>query len=73
MGKSVPFRLTRGELMLALISATFAGQAGAASGRVDFATGGATMACGCTIGGSGAELTQPAVSSTSSMAVRRIN
>jgi hypothetical protein len=37
------------------------------------ATGGATMACGCTIGGSGAELTQPAVSSTSSMAVRRIN
>lgn len=38
------FRLNRSGLLLALISAAFAGQAGAAAGRVDFALGGATVA-----------------------------
>ena len=38
-----PFQLKRSSLLLALISAAFAGQAGAAAGRVDFAIGGATV------------------------------
>jgi hypothetical protein len=43
VGKSAPFRLTRNELLLAVVSAAFAGEAGAAAGRVDFTTGGATV------------------------------
>lgn len=43
MAHSVPFRLNRSGLLLALVSATFAGQAGAAAGRVEFAIGGATV------------------------------
>lgn len=38
-----PFHLNRSSLLLALISAAFAGQAGAAAGRVDFTVGGATV------------------------------
>jgi hypothetical protein len=44
MPNPTPFRLNRSGLLLALISAAFAGQAGAAAGRVDFALGGATVA-----------------------------
>lgn len=43
MRHSAPFRLRRGSLLLALISAAFAGQAGAAAGRVEFALGSATV------------------------------
>jgi hypothetical protein len=38
------FRLSRSGLLLALVSAAFAGPAGAAAGRVDFASGGVTVA-----------------------------
>lgn len=38
-----PFHLNRSGVLLALISAAFAGQAGAAAGRVDFTVGGATV------------------------------
>jgi hypothetical protein len=44
MGKSLPFRLNRSGMLLALISAGFAGEAAAAAGRVDFATSGVTVA-----------------------------
>jgi len=40
MKSSIPFRLSRGGMLLALISAGFAAEAGAAAGRVDFATSG---------------------------------
>lgn len=43
MARSTPFRLNRSGLLLALVSAAFAGQAGASAGRVDFAIGGATL------------------------------
>jgi FecR-like protein len=43
MERTAPFRLNRSGLVLALISAAFAGQAGAAAGRVEFAVGGATV------------------------------
>lgn len=43
MARSVPFRLNRSGVLLALLSAAFAGQAGASAGRVDFAIGGATL------------------------------
>ena len=43
MAHSAAFRLNRSGLLLALISAAFAGQAGAAAGRVDFAMGNATV------------------------------
>ena len=42
MDKNIPFRLNRSSLILALISAGFAGQAGAVAGRVEFSIGGAT-------------------------------
>ena len=44
MGKSIPFRRSRSGLVLALVSAAFAGEAGAAAGRVEFTIGGATIA-----------------------------
>jgi hypothetical protein len=44
MRSSLPFRLNRSSMLLALISAGFAGGASAAAGRVDFTTGGATVA-----------------------------
>jgi hypothetical protein len=44
MQRSVPFRLNRSGVLLALISAGFAGEAGAAAGRVDFTTSGVTVA-----------------------------
>lgn len=44
MSRSAPFRLNRSGLLLALISAGFAGSAGAAAGRVDFTTAGVTVA-----------------------------
>jgi hypothetical protein len=44
MARSVPFRLNRGGVLLALVSAALAGQAAASTaGRVDFAFGGATL------------------------------
>jgi hypothetical protein len=43
MPNHVPFRLNRSGLLLALVSAAFAGQAGAAAGRVDFAIGRTTV------------------------------
>jgi len=43
MPSSTPFRLNRTGLLLALISTAFAGQAGAAAGRVEFAMGPATV------------------------------
>ena len=43
MGHNAPYRLNRSSLLLALISAAFAGQAGAAAGRVEFALGSATV------------------------------
>jgi hypothetical protein len=44
MQNSVPFRLNRSGVLLALISAGFAGEAAAAAGRVDFTTSGVTVA-----------------------------
>jgi len=44
MAHSAAFRLNRSGLLLALISAAFAGQAGAAAGRVEFAVGDVTVA-----------------------------
>lgn len=43
MARSATFRLNRSGLLLALISAAFAGQAGAAAGRVEFTAGDATV------------------------------
>lgn len=43
MARSAPFRLHRNSVLLALISAAFAGQAVAAAGRVEFAVGSATV------------------------------
>jgi len=43
MPRATPFRLNRTGLLLALISTAFAGQAGAAAGRVEFAVGPATV------------------------------
>jgi hypothetical protein len=44
MSGSAPFRLNRSGMLLALISAAFAGEAGAAAGKVDFATEGVVVA-----------------------------
>ena len=44
MSGSLPFRLNRSGMLLALISTAFAGEAGAAAGRVDFTTAGVTVA-----------------------------
>jgi hypothetical protein len=44
MQARIPFRLNRSGLLLALISAGFAGGAGAAAGKVDFVTSGVTVA-----------------------------
>jgi len=44
MSGSAPFRLNRSGVLLALISAGFAGEAAAAAGRVDFTTSGVTVA-----------------------------
>jgi hypothetical protein len=44
MPRPLPFRLNRSGVLLALISAGFAGEAAAAAGRVDFTTGGVTVA-----------------------------
>jgi hypothetical protein len=44
MSGSVPFRLNRSGVLLALISTAFAGEAGAAAARVDFTTAGVTVA-----------------------------
>lgn len=44
MEGSAPFSLNRSGVLLALISAGFAGEAAAAAGRVDFATPGVTVA-----------------------------
>ena len=41
MRTPIPFRLNRGGFILALVSAGFAGPAGAVAGRVEFVTGGA--------------------------------
>ncbi len=43
MKHSAPFRLNRNGLLLALVSAAFAGEAGAAAGRVDFTVGSASV------------------------------
>jgi len=43
MRQTAPFRLNRSGLMLALISAAFAGEAGAAAGRAEFTIGGVTV------------------------------
>ena len=43
MPNATKFRMNRSSLLLALISAAFAGQAQAAAGRVEFAVGGATL------------------------------
>jgi hypothetical protein len=43
MRYTVPFRLNRSGLMLALVSAAFAGQANAAAGRTEFSIGGVTV------------------------------
>jgi len=43
MPNSTSFRLNRSGLLLALVSAAFAGQAGAAAGRVEFALGAANV------------------------------
>ncbi len=43
MPRATPFRLNRTGLLLALISAAFAGQAGATAGRVEFAIGPTTV------------------------------
>ena len=44
MSKRTPFQFARHRLLLALVSAAFCGQALAAAGRVDFTSGGATVA-----------------------------
>src|SRR4249920_2627325 len=44
MPGSAPFRLNRSGMLLALIAAGFAGEAGAAAGRVDLVTTGVTVA-----------------------------
>ena len=44
MGDSAPFRLNRSGVLLALVSAAFAGQAAAAAGRAEFTIGGVTVA-----------------------------
>src|SRR6478752_8256013 len=44
MPGSAPFRLNRSGMLLALITAGFASQAGAAAARVDFTTTGVTVA-----------------------------
>jgi hypothetical protein len=44
MRGSLPFRLNRSGFLLTLISAAFAGEAGAAAARVDFTTAGVTVA-----------------------------
>ena len=44
MSRSAPFRLNRSGMMLALVSAAFAGEAGAAAGRTEFTIGGVTIA-----------------------------
>lgn len=41
MSRPIPFRLNRGGFILALVSAGFAGPAGAVAGRVEFVSGGA--------------------------------
>src|SRR5688572_24174973 len=46
MKRSVPFRLNRSGIMLAIVSAAFAGEAGAAAGRAEFTIGGVTLARG---------------------------
>jgi FecR protein len=43
MAESLPFRLNRRGILLALVSAAFAGEAGAVAGRVEFAIGGTTV------------------------------
>src|SRR4051812_47242657 len=43
MPSSAPYRLNRSGMLLALISAGFASQAGAAAARVDFTTSGVTV------------------------------
>jgi hypothetical protein len=43
MSGSIPFHLNRSGMLLALISAAFAGEAGAAAARVDFTTAGVTV------------------------------
>ena len=43
MSNATKFRMNRNSVLLALISAAFAGQAQAAAGRVEFAVGGATL------------------------------
>ncbi|HKI63874.1 MAG TPA: FecR family protein, partial [Burkholderiales bacterium] len=40
MNSTAPFRMNRSALMLALVSAAFAGNAGASAGRIDFSIGG---------------------------------
>jgi hypothetical protein len=40
MNSTAPFRMNKGALMLALVSAVFAGDAGASAGRIDFSIGG---------------------------------
>ena len=44
MSRSAPFRLNRSGMLLALVSAAFAGEAGAAAGRTEFTIGGVTIA-----------------------------
>src|SRR5688572_18325048 len=44
MPQAAPFRLNRSGLILALVSAAFAGEAGAAAGRAEFTIGGVTVA-----------------------------
>src|SRR5687768_12672569 len=43
MKSTVPFRLNRSGVLLALVSAAFAGEAGAVAGRVEFTVGGVTV------------------------------
>lgn len=44
MLQQAPFRLSRSGVMLAIVSAAFAGEAGAAAGRVEFTIGGVMLA-----------------------------
>jgi hypothetical protein len=44
MSQTAPFRLNRSALLLALVSAAFANEAGAAAGRVDFVSGAVSVA-----------------------------
>ena len=46
MGKTAPFRLNRSGLMLAVVSAAYAGNVAAVAGRVEFTLGGVTLARG---------------------------